>query len=112
MIIISYLRLPGIDAGAQPMVTAPKEMANMTFGQVLSTTVNWTPEKRQELQELLIHSDHESVCNIKDPHPEPQYYTPFNQPTEPPKTMLNYPKVDKWYSPPARCTESNSIPNN
>jgi hypothetical protein len=103
-------RRAGIDGGAQPVVTSPKEWANKTFGDVLTTSVNWTPEMREEIQQLLTKSDHEGVCNVKETQPPP-FYTPFNLPPEPPKMILNYPKVDKWYSPPTRCSDSNTIPN-
>jgi len=111
--------LAGIDSGAQPVITSPASMANKTFAQALEATVTWTPELREKLQRMVHLSDHEGVCNLREPPSKDDEGQPAfgpelsGPPPEPPKQFWTYPKVDKIYRPPAKCNaEENAIPVN
>lgn len=89
-----------------------------TFGDAVQASVTWTHELRQKLQHMIKDSDHEGVCNVKEdrPPPTPEEYWALQQnpPTPPPKEMWGYPKLDKIYKPPIKCSnniEENIIPN-
>ena len=109
---------------AQPVITAPPEMANKTMAQALDDSVNWTSDLRQEIQRMITKSDHQSVCSgepvrdtqstdlenepVRDKQPtdsenEPVRDTPSTNSENEPVIMTNYPNIDKQYSPPLSC---------
>jgi len=57
----------GLEGGPQPVIKSPPSMANKTFSQALDENVKWTPELVQELQKMLVESDHSSICSGKGP---------------------------------------------
>jgi len=96
---------------AQPVITAPPEMANKTMAQALDDSVNWTSDLRQEIQRMITKSDHQSVCSgepVRDTQSTDLENEPVRdkQPTDSenePVIMTNYPNIDKQYSPPLSC---------
>lgn len=69
----------GLEAGGEPFIKSPASMANKTFSEALDENVKWTPELVQEIQEMLVKSDHVSVCSGKPaggpPPPPPGFNT-------------------------------------
>jgi hypothetical protein len=57
----------GLEGGPQPFIKSPASMANKTFSEALDQNVKWTPELVQELQKMLVESDHTSICAGKGP---------------------------------------------
>lgn len=80
MLFLRLIRHVGLEGGPQPFIKSPASMANKTFSEALDENVKWTPELVQELQKMLVESDHVSVCSGKgaDQGPPPPPPSGFN----------------------------------
>ncbi|CAL8101372.1 unnamed protein product [Orchesella dallaii] len=119
----------GLEGGPQPIITKPASMANKTFSQVVNENTNWTPKVVEELQRLLVDSDHIAICSGKppgsrnEPPPPPPGFKPenmkrgrdgeappFHPQGPPPKPItVNYPKLDQYYTPPQSCNLAENV---
>lgn len=137
-----FWRRQGLEGGAEPVIKTPVAMANKTFSEALNENIKWTPELVAEMQELLVKSDHVSICSGKGPGAEgppppppqgfkngkgdreqlrrgppgpPQGFEKNGPPPSLPPELeemlkVNYPKLEREYSPPQTCSgDDNSI---
>ncbi|KAG4066822.1 hypothetical protein HA402_012889 [Bradysia odoriphaga] len=77
-----------------PTITAPENMANKTFTEVLDTMVDWSEERRAHLQQRLRYDGHLAVCGLTGKY--------FALPD-----LIEYPNVTREYAPADVCSTRN-----
>jgi len=91
-----------------PVITEPANLAGVTFSELMTSYVDWTPSEKASLQEQLRYDLHIESCSAPLPGTMERVTSGLLSTRDKTKqgfTYIGYPEYDQEYEEPSTCAK-------